>query len=336
MEFARSVDPIVRMFFICGLSCYPSLDGFVSTNFRKNPFLRYIPTAGFIALVMFMGSFAHHVVRMHASGWVVTFPLWVYLLNPMVTVSISAISMIFLSRYFEKIFSRINTIERLSRPKFSIDPKTFRRLFMRRIYIISITFIVPTLVGLTHKNIDRRVMLTVSVFMRVFVTLTLMHSFFYIELLDHLLHCFVRHTNKQAASSESPINACSLSARESLIEISQYKLLHFHLWKLSRIINKLFGWTNIVVIFHSFFVALAYMHNLNSQRSRPVSVHLFCKSKLVNTLIRMLRLSFIQFSRVLYVLKYYNWNVFPSGCMPSVPSSGKLELYSNCDRYFPI
>lgn len=270
MEFGRSIDPFIKWFFICGLNCYPSFDGFLFVNSRKNRFVYFIPTVGLLALVIAIGCFAFFVVPMYVAGEFLTYMLCVYTLIPVLAVLVCTIPIIFLSRYSAKICSQINSFERLSQKKFSIDPKAFRRRFMRRVHIILITFIMPTLFTLFVYDIPRRITMVSILSMRVLVTMASMHSFFYIDLLDYLLQRFVRHTEIRAASTESPanvqtINICGLSAHEVLVEISQYKLLHFHLWKLSRNINKLFGWTNVAIILHNFLITIVYTHSLKAQ-----------------------------------------------------------------------
>lgn len=230
----------------------------------------FIPTVGLLALVISIGSFAYVVVPMYVDGYFLTYITCMYTLIPMLAVLVCTIPTIFLSRYFAKICSQIDSFERLSQKKFSIDPKAFRRNFLRRVYIILITFIVPVLFTSFVWDIERGITMIPILSMRVLVTIVLMHSFFYIDLLDHLLQRFVRHTEIRAASTESPINVqtiniCGLSAHDVLVEISQYKLLHFHLWKISRNINKLFGWTNVAILLHNFLITIVYTHSLKSQ-----------------------------------------------------------------------
>lgn len=278
MKFGRGLNPIIRWFYICGLSCYPSSDAFLIPNTKKKRFVHYIPTGALIALMTSIGSFVYRKVPTVVLGPFMEYVLCLYVLFPVFTLLVCAFQVVFLLPYFGKIWSQINTLEHLSREKFFLDPTEYRRRFKRRVYIILATFILPYLNVLFDVDIVTMIMTTATLTLRVLVILPLIQVLFYVGLLDYLLKCFVRHLNLRSATTKLPINVlitgfCGQQVNELKAEISQYKRLHFELWQLSAHINTLFGWTNVAFFLHNFFFIVFYAHNIYVQvlsRNSPI------------------------------------------------------------------
>lgn len=279
MEFGRELDPIIRWFYISGLSCYPSFDVYRSGRVKRRRFVHYIPTVALIALMISLGSIVYL-----GTPTEFFYILSTEVLFPIITVLICAISTITLSPYFGKIYSQLNAFEHLSRKKFLLDPKAFRRHFLRRCCIILTTLILPYIVALSNidNNTTGRVTLAVAMTVKALVFLALMHTLFYIDLLDYLQQCFVRHVGLRAATTELPTNVQIIEIRSRPAHqlkalIFEYKLLHFRLWRLSKNINKLFGWANVATLLHNFCFTILYAHNIIVQTSIHSSPYIFCK-----------------------------------------------------------
>lgn len=281
MEFGRGLDTIIGWFYICGLSCYPSFCGFLTRESKRKHLLHYIPSIGLIALITSMGCFVY--LNVEVDGPHADSIIYLYVMAPMFTVLICTIQMIFLSRYFGKIWLQINIFEQLSREQFSIDPRELRRQFMRRVYIILLSFLFATVAGII-RNCNNMFVAVNLLIMRAVVFLVIVHALFYIDLLDYLLQCFTRHVNVRAEATELPINVRTVdfcnrfSAHELKTEILQYKLLHFHLWKLSCYTNRLFGWTNVTTILYYFACLIFYVYSIFVRMHSPLDANILRKS----------------------------------------------------------
>lgn len=279
MEFGRGLDPVIRWFYICGLSSYPSFDGFTSETTTKWRILHYIPTAGLIGLVISIGSFVFFTMSNQRPQFSIFVLLYVFV--PTSTMLVCAISSVFFSPYFAKICTKINHFENLSKKKFSLDPKAFLRHFMRRTGIVLVTFTVPQLVAF-YRALDPYMLIATVTIMKGLVDLALIQALFYVDLLDYLLECFVRHVRMRAKLTELPTNEKKLSVRGQLVrelkvEICQYKLLQFELWKISRNIDRLFGWAFGAILLNNLFFTFLHMRNIYSQVRYSVCVCMISK-----------------------------------------------------------
>lgn len=267
MKFGQEIDHFIRWFYVCGLSSYPSFDDFSTRNCNSKRVMNYITTGGLFVLsaiitinnCMCMLLTNYSPFSKHGKIAVVFNTLSLFL-----TVFICTIQIVFLSRYFAEICSRICTIERLAWRNFSFDFMGFRRHFLRRVCIVVIAFVVPVIITLFTKPFKwNNVIVTIGLAtQRAFVLLILLHVFFYVNLLNHLLRVFVRHVDKQASDTRTTatvrtINIHLPAAKQFRDEIHYFKLLHFNLWEISRKINNLFGWT-IVAIFLQYFMFTIY------------------------------------------------------------------------------
>lgn len=257
MEFGRTLDPIIKCFYFCGLSCYPSFDEFRN---KKRSLVHYFPTGILIVLIILISGVI--CVNITADRLTRLLLLGLYMVNPILTMLVFTTQIICHSQYFAKICSQINAFERASRKKFSIDPEKFRRHFLRGVYFILITFLPQLLIGFSRPSHNLVIGCSVST-IRVFIILALTQTFFYIELLDYLLQCFIRHVEMRAATMQIPTNELSIvnifPVEELKAEMNQYKLLHFSLYKLSRNINQLFGLTTFAVLLHNFLFTVYYL-----------------------------------------------------------------------------
>lgn len=276
MEFGRSLDKFIRWFYICGLSCYPSFAGFLSRKTKKNRWMRYIPTGSLIALsiITSVGTYIYLTINRPACK---AYFMISYITAPTITVLFCALQVFFLSPSFARISSQINTFERWSRKMFLIEPVAFRRNFCRRACFLLIASIMPfwpwMFRGRTHMLLTSTI-----IALRAFVFLIYVHAFFYIEILDYLLQCFVRYVDVRSTTVGVRTNVktiCSPNrlAQKLKTEIYHWKLLHFKLWQIAKSINQLFGWTILAILLHNFLFTISYMYFALLKTHKTVSTY---------------------------------------------------------------
>lgn len=264
MNIGRGLNPFIRCFYICGLSCYPSFDEFLTRRTKNNSFRKYIPTAVLLAITVItsIATFAFRHVRDSVSEPSVN-TIFINISTLIMTVLICTIQMVYLSPFFAEICSQICIIERLSWRKFSFDLNAFRSHFMRRACVTLISFILPISIKVYLNPLSRDdiCVTTGLAILRALMFMALLQAFFYVDLLDHMLQCFVSHVSLRAATATTAIvqtvNFHSPAAKQLKAEILHFKLLHFNLWEISEKINHLFGWT-IVAVFLQHFIYAVY------------------------------------------------------------------------------
>lgn len=257
MIFGRGLDNFIRFFFICGLSCYPSFDGFSTKTKRA---VHYIPT-GVLIFVSVSTTYSITVSNLSfiQDSRMNLMLYFIYYLSPMLTVLVCAIQIVFLSSYFADICSQINIIECVSWRRISCNSKVFSRRFSRRVFIIMAALVGPELHKLgtieemhswTHYSIAAS-----YVTLKAFIFLASLQPLLYIDVLDYMLQCFIRHVEMRAATETTatmkPINFRRPAAKQLTAEISHFKRWHFVLWEISEKINQLFGWTIVVIFLHN-------------------------------------------------------------------------------------
>lgn len=277
MESGQGIDPFIRWFYICGLSCYPSFDAFLTAKNRRIRFVNYIPT-GILFLLTVFTSIGTCMCKYLYDPQILpsTSSLFINTLTAMVTVLVCSIQMVFLLPYFAGIFSQIHIIERLTWRKFSFDMNAFRRHFMQRAYITLFSFILPLVVKIYGKPAtwDTFIVAFGLGTLRAFMFMILLHAFFYVDLLDHMLQCFVRHVNVRA-STVTPMAVHTISHRSPAVkqltaEIFHFKQLHFNLWKIGEKINHLFGLTIFIVFMQHFSYAVYIVYIVMTEHSLTV------------------------------------------------------------------
>lgn len=266
MAFGRDLNIFIRWFFYCGLSYYPAFNGFRIEKIKRQSAAHYIPFAGLIALAISTCHFVY--IEMSREERIFNLMNILFLLVPTVTTIVCAVSTVFSTSYFAKTWSQIDSFECLLRGKFVLDVRAFRSQFMRRACIVSVTFVLTQLIGnfLNSDATNQKTKIIASITSKILVVFPLIQALFYIDLLDYLLQCFVRYVGSRPVSIELPTNEQtndihSRRVQELKAKVSEYKTLHFQLWKLSRHINRLFGWTNIAILLHNFFFTFVHMRN---------------------------------------------------------------------------
>lgn len=266
MQFEKVLNKFVKFFYFCGLSCYPSFDAFSITITKQNRLVRCIPSTALILLIAISStaSLACQYLKESKSGKSVFNFVFIYSITLTVTLLPCAFQMIFLHSNFATIYSHISTIGRLTWGKYCSVTSDFQRHFMRRVYIIVAVFLIKLLISMVTRKFSLEVSITITSLniLRALTILVLFHAAFYIDLLNHMLECFVRHIESRTTNVTSAIAMtvsklhCSAAYRLTG-EILHFKLIHFHLWEISEKINLLFGWT-ICITFLQYFVLAIY------------------------------------------------------------------------------
>lgn len=276
MKIGRGLDPFIKSFYICGLSCYPSFDGFLTGKTEKKRYTHYFPTVVLVVLTAVL-SVSICVRKFVTDPYFnrSTSTLFLNTVTLQSTVFVCSLLMVFLSTYFGEICSQICIIERLSWRKFTFDVKSFQRHFMRRSYITVASLVVPVIIKLLEKPYSRdRILIAVGLaFLRALMFLILLHAFFYVDLLDHMLQCFVRHVEIRATTATTvavqTISFRTPAAKQMTAEIFQFKLLHFNLSEISEKINHLFGWTIVIVFLQHFIYSIYNVYAAYANITQP-------------------------------------------------------------------
>lgn len=261
MEFGRVIDPFVKTFFICGLSCYPSFDEFLVDKIKGNRYTNYIPTVGLVLLIIIASI--SNCIDLHEKETTVIINILINTTGESIIVFVTAMQIFVEPSSFSDIYSRIDYIERLMQRKLSWDPTVFKRRFMRNIHIIFILYVVPNAYTFYSQNIALSILIAQAV-LRAIVFMALLQAFFYVDLLGHMLHCFTRHVEQRAADAtpghRQSITYRSRGAKQLIDELFKFKLLHFNLWEISEKVNQLFGWTVSVIFMQYFLTAIMNVH----------------------------------------------------------------------------
>lgn len=269
MYFAQVLNKFIRLFYFCGLSCYPPFDGFLTIQTKRNRLVHYIPTAALIFLNVVLSIplivccfLADPLDDISVINMAHLFPI-----AQILTLLPCAIQMVYLWPNFGTIYSHISIIDRLLWEKFSDVSSNFGRYFLRRIFVIFACF----LVELASSEYERQItLLTITItasliMLKIVILLIVVHACFYIDLLGQMLECFALHIESRVDIQLTPItpattatNRCrSPLAYQLMAELLHFKVVHFRLWRISEKINHLFGWT-ICITFLQFFILSGY------------------------------------------------------------------------------
>lgn len=265
MKFSRELDPFLRVFYVCGMSCYPSADAFSIRKSRNRRFVRYIPSVGFVAVSAMLAVIAYVYRNSDNPNSNCRLNLGIIFTKvtvAMITVITCATRSIFRSEDFAEIWSHIGAIERLAWRQLTYDSKEFKRFFLRKCVLTVLVFMFPRPFSFCFR--DRLLLLFSLDAIKAFVLLILIQPLFYIDLLDYMLKCFVRHIDAQATNAVmiatvEAITIHDLTLHQLKICIGQYKQVHLHLWSISQKINQLFGWIIVVVLMQYFVSAISNM-----------------------------------------------------------------------------
>lgn len=270
MNIRQGLDPFIRCFYVCGLSCYPSFGEFLTTKTRNKQLIKYIPTVTLFTITV--ATSITTCIYKYVQDLSVEWGHSTFFINTstlIFTVLVCVIQTAFLPRYFAAICWQLSIIERISWRTIRFDMIAFRRHFMRRVVITLISFAIPIVLKMylkpwTLSSFSVTIGLAI---LRALMFMILLQAFFYVDLLDHMLQCFVHHVSLRAATATTTVARTvtfrSPAAKQLKADILHFKVLHFNLWEISEKINNLFGWTIFMIflqhlIYASYNVYMAY------------------------------------------------------------------------------
>lgn len=280
MKFERGLDKFLKLFFICGLSCYPSFDEYSTIKTKKERFVQYFPSVSLIGLII-ISSMTICVYNFLSDDSVIK-DFFTNILLRLLILFLCAVLTIRQWRNFAKICMHMRIIESLSWGQFYCVSNAFKRHFIRRVFVMLIPFLTAFM---TLISINQMSSLTIILaIVNGLILLALLQAFFYVDLLDHMLEGFVQHvdsraSNATAAAAKRINNFRSPAAYQLTAELFHFKLLHFHLWEISEKINQLFGWTIIIILLTYFYYSIwnVYVAYLSLFRQPPDLLAIFRK-----------------------------------------------------------
>lgn len=282
MQFERGLDKFIKLFYICGLSCYPSFDEYLTVKTKKERFVQYFPSVALIGLIIILLT----TICMYnfLSNDLVIRRYMIHMILMLLILFLCAIQTIRQWRNFAKICMHMRIIESLSWGKFYCVSNAFKRHFMRRVFVMLIPFLTAYVARISKKQMPSLPYVVIIAILDGLILLVLLHAFFYVDLLDHMLESFVRHVDTRASTATAVVekkmnNFHSPAAYQLTAELFHFKLLHFHLWEISETINQLFGWTIIIIFLRYFFYSIWNVYDAYSSlfRQPPYFFGLFRK-----------------------------------------------------------
>lgn len=256
----------MKIFYICGLSCYPSFDGYWTEENAETRFGRYIPTVGLILVITVatITATTSQLLIGLQDEWATYDRAMMFSLTMMLSLVPCAIQMVYLWSYFAKIWTHIDIIERSWWREMSTVSTTLQRHFMRRVYVMIVLFLMKIAVSLCGRDINlTTIFITIGLHtLRAVTMLFVLQAYFYIDLLDHLLQGFVKQVDSRA-TTVTAVSAWNLKCLRTPVtyqlraEIMHFKSIHFRLWTISEQINHLFGGV-IIIIFLQYFAFSVY------------------------------------------------------------------------------
>lgn len=287
MEFCRSLDKFIRLFYMLGLSCYSSFGEFTIKKAKNKRFVNYIPL-GLLAAITTIASISiiWDIVQVRGANGIglamgstqFAFAL-IDAFLPTITVIVFAIQIIFLSPQFGKICSLVSIVEHASTRKIDFDADAFKRRFIRKVLMIVLAFILP-LSSMFYSYGSWRIAHFGVMGLKALVVLILIQALFYILLLDHMLECLIRHIQKQATAIMEPTTINNSTTSQLKSHLMHFREVHIHLWSLSQRINEIFGWIIVIIVLQYFiwttynmFVAFRLIYHSITPRSKLTDTH---------------------------------------------------------------
>lgn len=287
MEFCRSLDKFIRLFYILGLSCYPSFGEFTIKRAKNQRFINYIPL-GILAAFTSIASITiiWDVVQIrgaNAIGLTMGSTQFAFALIdavlPTITVIVFAIQAIFLSPHLGKICSLVSIVEHASTRRIDFKADAFKRLFIQKVSLIAFAFMLP-LSSMCYSFGSWRIAHFGVMGLKALVVLILIQALFYILLLDHMLKCLIRHIEKQAMAIVEPTTINNSETNQLRNHLMHFREVHYHLWAISQRINKIFGLIIVIIVLQYFiwttynmFVAFRLIFHSVTPRSKLTDSH---------------------------------------------------------------
>lgn len=247
MKLARALHQFTKWFHILGQSCYSSFDS-ISPAYTVNVIPSVTLLVAMVTAAVATCLFIFYFTRNTFLDYLV---IVLCISSLTFTIFIAVTQSISLRRHFEQLFQQINVIDLLTRNRFTINFSAFRRYYLRQICTIFASCL-AALCGTLILRPAHRSDLTTSmsvVCLRFIILITMFHLLFYVCLFQYIVRAFVRYvelqatalsTTSMASTNVLPIQWRGPSAKNMIIELNYFKLIHFNLWEICDTINNVF------------------------------------------------------------------------------------------------
>lgn len=273
MSFVTVIRPYIRLFYILGLSLFP-LEYYLSTQAKHrrktSKSCRFVLVSPTIIACIFRCSLCvvcliHINVVSDGVGYTQIIPNLFLVCELLKTVAITAQNL-FYANNMAAIFRNFLNTELLfesmiRRPIFLAN---FHRAFTRKVFVVfavyavALVFFVLYYLSLNDYAIPW-LLVKIIHFLSIGVYL---NATFFIDLityhLKHLNGAITRDTEDSKITGNAnvfvvkPKLGWKPTADFTHQQLFQFKVVHFHLWRISDDVNQIFGWTLIAMSFQSF------------------------------------------------------------------------------------
>lgn len=271
MQFVTVIGPYMRIFYFLGLSLFP-LNYYLRERkdkvSKRHRFALVLPTIVWCAFKCCLCVTCFVMVNICGTqfGYTESIVTNIFLLCEMLKTLSVIVQKFAYSDTASAILRNFQTCEllfenMLNRP---LSFETFRRAYLRKIcfafgaYVALSGFFVVRYTSLEYVDLPL-VLIKIMHFISIGIHVNIV---FYIDLITHNL----RHLNRTIGEDIGESTADSLSVfvvRKVMAagvirqRLSKYKLIHFHLWRITEQVNESFGWVLIAISLQS-FVDLVY------------------------------------------------------------------------------
>lgn len=276
MSFGCVLGRYLNWFHFLGLTTFIPLGDHVTAFKSGKRFERvhanlqkYIPTTVLLLFIIFVSvvlcSYSNFLGKYtHSNGLskIVIALMAILLAFTVLIVSIAVGQAYFHSALSEQLYAQIEAIEALLRKKTIWDLKGFDRSMVRHMCCFVVIYLLPYIAIVSSKNLSKSnsIIMSCDAVLTALTQISFFHAFFYIHLLNHMLHSFVKHVELRATTSRSTyvttINTRSADLTAMRLEMYYFKMLHFNLWEFAQTINQLFGWILFVYLLSQFMYAV--------------------------------------------------------------------------------
>ena len=260
MELGQLADRYLMCFHFlgqCSSKPQKSSSSKVSTN-RALENLPAIILVLFIACAFVLMSYKNSLVPYDSASEMIIYNMF---MGAIVLRALVPVCNAFLKRkHVQCIWKELFTIERIFREKLQqkLRLNDFNRTFFKHSSHLLLAYLAAIVVRIAHQIVVRdeeylgerilMVLLLAGLF-------PVWHTIFYVNLIKNLLETL-------SVSSKTATKDISVSKVHFVLErLKNYKLIHFHLCKVSHFINRTFGWSWILIFLHDFtdIVLMSYM-----------------------------------------------------------------------------
>lgn len=239
------------LFNILGQNCCTSHETFRThkKSFYRIENIKIIPSILSIFLIIFITSVQlFYILVMADYPGIDDLILTIFLASVALTMLCGSIQSILFHRKFLQIFILLKQIEQMLLMKFKPDFEHFSKRF-KKLLLITILFKLVAVFITFFMFTSRFVDFVVNCSLYSFAACTeiqIIHVLFYIELLHSLMKIITNYVNEMTMDDRHHFGQ-QLKVIKVHDEINYLKVLHYNLWKLTRIINQTFSLTLVSI-----------------------------------------------------------------------------------------